>query len=147
MKQISRYWMKMVQVLLVFLSLQPALFAHGGEETNKPLPTTIPAIWKAVDTEVSAINEAITNNQLDQIHHHAFAINDLMKSLPALSQTLSPEQLTTLKKEIGYVDALALRLDKTGDAKDKDGTIANFEKLQKILAQIRAHYSAELKAN
>ena len=151
MKQIMVYatqcWMKRVQIFLVFICLHSVAYATGNEESITPMPTTIPAVWQAVDAQVIAINEAIANNQLEQIHSHAFAIADLVKSLPALSNTLSEQQRTDLKKQIGYIDALAVRLDKTGDAKDKEGTQANFEKLKKILSQIRAPYGDVLKSN
>lgn len=136
---------KMMHAAVLFCLLSPALYAHGDEKTQKP--TTIPAIWQAVDKELSDINDAITNNQLGEIHHHAFAINELMNSLLPLSQSLSQVQLTTVKKQMGYIDELAKRLDKTGDANDKEGSLANFAKMQKIIAQIRVPYSAELKQN
>lgn len=137
---------KMMHAALLFCLLSPALYAHGDEKAQEK-PTTIPAIWQAVDKELSGINEAITNNQLGEIHHHAFAINDLMSSLLPLSQSLSQEQLVMVKKQMGYIDELAKRLDKTGDANDKDGSLSNFAKMQKIIAQIRVQYSAELKKN
>lgn len=143
----SQCWMKRVQIFLAFICLHSLAYATGNEESIKPIPKTIPAIWQAVDEQVTAINEAIANNQLDQIHRHAFTIADLVKSLPALSNALSEQQRTDLKKQIGYIVALAVRLDKTGDAKDKEGTQANFEKLQKVLSQIRAQYGDVLKSS
>lgn len=138
---------RILQVFMVLLCLHASAFAKSTNEVNQSLPTTIPAIWQAVDEHMAAIKEAIATNQLEQIHHHAFAINDLMKSLPALSPDLSAAQLDAVKKEIGYIDALAERLDKTGDAKDKEGTQANFAKLQKIIESIRANYSIAGKEN
>lgn len=140
-------WISLLSVLLVLFCWQSAVFANTDEKSAEIIPTTIPAVWQAVDNHVATMNDAIQNNQLDQIHHHAFAIDDLVKSLPALSKDLSDEKLTALKKQIAYVDELSKRLDKTGDAKDKAGTIANLEKLQKILNVIRANYSLSGKEN
>lgn len=137
---------KMMHAAMLFCLLSPALYAHGDKKAQEK-PTTIPAIWQAVDKELSGINDAITNNQLGEIHHHAFAINELMNSLLPLSQSLSQEQLAMVKKQMGYINELAKRLDKTGDANDKDGSIANFAKMQKIIAQIRVPYSTEIKQN
>lgn len=78
---------------------------------------------------------------MDTIHQHAFAIRDLVKALPDLSKNLSEEQLKNLNQNVGYIEQLAKRLDKTGDANDKQGTEANWQKLQKLLAQIRTYYA------
>ncbi|APF04253.1 TPA: transporter [Legionella pneumophila] len=128
-------------VVLLFLLSPAYASATNHEEEAQTIPTTIPAIWEAIDQHAAAINKALTDNQLDTIHQHAFAIRDLVKALPDLSKSLSEEQLKNLKQNVGYTEQLAKRLDKTGDANDKEGTQANWQKLQKVLAQIRANYS------
>ncbi len=117
------------------------VFANPTEEQTEVIPKTIPAIWQAVDKHAASIEKAITDNQLTSIHEHAFAIRDLVNALPALSKDLSEEQKKTLQNNLSYVDQLATRLDKTGDNKDKEGTQTNWQKLQKVLAQIRALYT------
>ncbi|CZG39899.1 TPA: transporter [Legionella pneumophila] len=146
MNQITKYFNKKaiglfnLFVVLLFL-LSPAYAAANHEEEAQTIPTTIPAIWEAIDEHAAAINKALANNQLSTIHQHAFAIRDLVKTLPGLSKNLSEEQLKNLQLNVGYTEQLAKRLDKTGDANDKKGTVANWQKLQKVLTLIRANYA------
>ncbi|HGC5660791.1 TPA: transporter [Legionella pneumophila] len=116
------------------------LFADTSEASKVTIPSTIPAIWKAIDEQAVSINQALKDNQLTSIHEHAFAIRDLVNALPALSKDLSEEQKKILQTNLSYVGQLATRLDKTGDANDKEGTQANWDKLEKILSQLRALY-------
>lgn len=120
-------------------------FAHA-DKTPAPIkiPDTITGIWTSIDKHTATIDKLIAFNQLSAIHAHAFAIRDLIKALPGLSHDLSSEQLAEMRRDSGYVDQLAARLDKTGDANDKDGTLMSFNKLQKILEQIRANYNSIL---
>ena len=117
--------------------------AHANEEASAPIkiPDTVAGVWAAVDEHTVAIDKLIASNQLTIIHSHAFAIRDLIKALPGLSSNLSSDQVAVVKRDSGYVDQLAVRLDKTGDADDKDATVTSFNKLQKILGQIRANYN------
>lgn len=142
MECINKKAVDLFSLLVVLLALlSPLHAATNQDEQAQSIPTTIPAIWEAIDQHVAAINKAIANNQLDTIHQHAFAIRDLVKALPGLSKNLSEEQLKNLQLNVGYTEQLAKRLDKTGDANDKEGTKVNWQKLQKVLEQIRATYS------
>lgn len=116
------------------------LCANTSETSKVAIPSTIPAIWKAIDEHSASINQALKENQLTSIHEHAFAIRDLVKALPALSKDLSYDQKKIVQDNLGYVEQLATRLDKTGDANDKEGTQANWDKLEKILTQLRELY-------
>lgn len=138
---INKKAVDLFSVLVVLLALlSPLHAATNQDEQAQSIPTTIPAIWEAIDQHVAAINKAIANNQLDTIHQHAFAIRDLVKALPGLSKNLSEEQLKNLQQNVGYTEQLAKRLDKTGDANDKKGTETNWQKLQQVLTQIRANF-------
>ncbi|HGC5940480.1 TPA: transporter [Legionella pneumophila] len=133
-------WLGFITSVLMVLGCSQ-VFANTAKEQIKTIPTTIPSIWQAVDKHAASIEKAITDNQLTSIHEHAFAIRDLVNALPSLSTDLSEEQKKTLQNNLSYVDQLATRLDKTGDSKDKEGTQTNWQKLQKILAQLRALYT------
>lgn len=132
-------WLSLIMSLFIW-SMPLGLFADSAETAKAAIPSTTPAIWKAIDEHSASINQALKENQLTSIHEHAFAIRDLANALPALSKDLSDEQKTTLQNNLGYVAQLATRLDKTGDANDKEGTQANWDKLQKILDQLRVLY-------
>ncbi|HAT8564388.1 TPA: transporter [Legionella pneumophila] len=118
-----------------------AAFANTESTTKIQIPKTISEVWQAIDEHEASIEKLIKDNQLADIHLHAFAIRDLVQALPGLSSDLTPEKLAAVKRDSSYIGQLAVRLDKTGDANDKEGTLANFNKLQKILEQIRANYT------
>lgn len=132
-------WLSLIMSLFIG-TLPLGLFANTAEVSKVAIPSTIAEIWKAIDGQAASINQALKENQLTSIHEHAFAIRDLVNALPALSKDLSDEQKKTLQSNLSFVAQLATRLDKTGDANDKEGTQANWDKLEKILTQIRALY-------
>lgn len=106
-------------------------------------PTTADGIWQSIDQKTVELDKTIQSGALDQVHHHAFAIRDLVAALPEHSQSLSADKLAKVKGNVKYVATLAERLDATGDAKDKVGTQTNFEKLKKVLHGLHAIYSAQ----
>lgn len=143
MKQIQRnskaVWLSLIVSLFIW-TIPFELFANTTETSKVTIPSTIPAIWKAIDEQAASINQALKENQLTSIHERAFAIRDLVNALPAKSLDLSDEQKKTLQNNLSFVAQLATRLDKTGDANDKEGTQANWDKLEKILTQLRELY-------
>lgn len=132
-------WRSLIMSFFIW-TIPFGLFANSTETAKVVIPSTIPAIWKAIDEHSVSINQALKTSQLTSIHEHAFAIRDLVNALPALSKDLSDEQKKTLQNNLNYVEQLATRLDKTGDANDKEGTQANWDKLKKILTQLRGFY-------
>lgn len=92
------------------------------ESAQTAIPPTVTGIWNAIDDETAALTQVIQANKLDDVHHHAFAIRDLVRALPGHSQGLATDQLQKIKAQVKFVDILATRLDQTGDAKDKPGT-------------------------
>lgn len=141
---INSLWLSLIVSL--FMCIAPlALYAHTTEAPKVEIPTTIPAIWKAVDENASSINQAIKDFKLTSIHKHAYAIRDLVNALPALSNDLPAEQKKILQDNLIYVNQLATRLDKTGDTEDKEGTAANWDKLQKVLVQLKQLFSLDAK--
>ena len=71
---------------------------------------------------------------------HGFFNSKQAVLLKNLSKDLSDEQKKIVQDNLSFVAQLATRLDKTGDANDKEGTQANWDKLQKIITQLRALY-------
>ena len=131
-----------VLTLAVGIWLAPTTRALADEEKEVPtvIPATVPAILQAVTEHETELNKTIADKKLDEVHHHAFAIRDLVNALPEKSSDLVAEKLTKLKADAKFVTALADRLDKSGDAKDQAATEANFKKLQTILKEIKAMY-------
>lgn len=125
-------------ILLTGTAVIPTV--QASEEASVQIPATSAAIWQAIDQQVAALSKAIQTGLFDEVHHRAFAIRDLVATLPAHSGTLPPEKLAQVKANVQFVATLAQRLDATGDAKDKAGTESNFKKLQGMLGVIRADY-------
>lgn len=132
-------WLSLIMSLFIW-TMPLGLFANTAEVSKVAIPSTIPEIWKAIDGQAASINQSLKENQLTSIHEHAFAIRDLVNALPPLSMDLSDEQKKSLQSNLNFVAQLATRLDKTGDANDKEGTQANWDKLEKILTGLRALY-------
>ncbi len=107
------------------------------------IPATLEGLWQAIDAKSLELKKTIDSGSLDQVHHEAFAIRDLVAGLPAKSGALPAENLAKVKSSIKFVATLAERLDATGDAKDAPGTKQNFEKLTSVLASLRGNYSSK----
>lgn len=143
-----KYFTKSLVIVAASMLISPALlYAHGDEnhateaqEESAKIPDKAEDIWKKIDEEVMLLNKAITDNTLDKVHHHAFAIRDLITALPEHSPALSAKQIEQVKANIKYVSMLADRLDESGDKNDKAATEANVVKLQKIIDNLRSNY-------
>lgn len=128
------------------IALASAFGASGpavAAEQAVTIPATFAEIWKAIDMHMKELRADIDKGALNKVHEHAFAVRDLVRALPTHSPDLSTEALAKVKAGVKFVDTLAERLDQTGDANDKAGTLANAEKLEKQLASIRANYPAK----
>ena len=110
-----------------------------GEAKTK-IPDTAAGIIKEIKTQETDLGKTIADKKLDDVHHHAFAIRDLVDALPDKSKDLPADKLAKLKGNAKFVASLADRLDKSGDAGNQAETAANFKKLQGILKQVLAFY-------
>ena len=127
--------------LAVGIMLAPVTRAADEEkETPTTIPDTAAGILKAVTEHETELSKTIADKKLADVHHHAFAIRDLVNALPEKSSDLTAENLAKLKANAKFVTALATRLDESGDAKDQAATEANFKKLQGLLKQIQSLY-------
>ena len=104
------------------------------------IPASSAEIWQAIDQEVEQLAVLIQAGKFEGVHHHAFAIRDLVAALPARSGSMSADKLARVKSNGKFVATLAERLDTAGDARDKEETESNFRKLKSILAAIRTSY-------
>ncbi len=122
-------------------SAQIATAAETSEKTV--IPATTEGLWQAIDSKSAELKKTIDKGDLAEVHHHAFAIRDLVAALPGKSSALSPESLVKVKSGVKFVATLAERLDASGDAKDATGTKRNFEQLATVLTSLRANYPME----
>ncbi len=117
----------------------PAAAPMAGSEAAET-PTTIPdtadGIWTEIDAHSAELKATIDSGKLGEVHHHAFAIRDLVAALPAHSPTLAAGDQSKLQGDIKFVSTLADRLDESGDAGDKAGTQASYDQLVQVLTGI-----------
>ena len=133
--------------LAVSVWLVPPTFAADEKaepEVKIKIPDTAAGILMEIKQHEEELGKTITDKKLDDVHHHAFAIRDLLNALPDKSKDLPADKLTKLKVNAKFIASLADRLDKSGDANDQAGTESNFKKLQGILREIESLYPPEL---
>ena len=124
------------------LLVAPVLIAATAEATPMTsIPATIEGIWHAIDAKSAELKKTITAGKLDEVHHQAFAIRDLVAALPARSSSLPAEKLAKVQGGVKFVATLAERLDATGDANDLAGTKQNYDKLIALLESMRSRYT------
>lgn len=133
----------LLAMLLAGSTLFDPLLVQAAEKPDAatPIPATSEAIWQSIDKETAGLAAVIQSGKLDEAHHHAFAIRDLVAALPTRSGNMPAEKLAQVEANSKFVTTLAARLDAAGDAQDKAATEANFRKLKDVLKTIRANYS------
>jgi hypothetical protein len=134
-------WKPLFLGLALAAGLMANVTAHAAE---KDAPTAIPAssaaIWQAVDTEMDAMSKMIQAGTIADLHHHAFAVRDLVAALPAHSDSLPADKLESVRSSSKFVATLTDRLDAAGDGNDKTAAASNLTKLQTVLKSIRENY-------
>lgn len=125
--------------------LIPAAQAHSAPATTATATaaasTTSAGIWQAIDVKSAELAKTIQSGKLADVHHIAFAIRDLVVTLPEHSTDLPTDKLAKVKAGVKFVGTLADRLDASGDANDKAGAQDNYDKLTGVLKSLRANYT------
>lgn len=116
--------------------------AASAEDADKPtiIPDTPAAIHQAVDKETDGMAKLIQAGTVRDLHHHAFAVRDLVAALPDKSASLPADKLANLKAANKFVGTLAERLDAAGDANDKPAAETSFGELKGVLSSIWTNY-------
>lgn len=127
---------------------RPALAGeeHGSQHGMVPAkgaPATLADVWRSVKAHEGELDALIKAKDIGKVHQIAFAIRDLVATLPEKSGQLPAEQQTKLKGQVKYVATLADRLDTAGDAKDQSATEGAFKQLQTVLSGIEGLYPPE----
>ena len=110
--------------------------AMPASEAPMAIPETADAIWQAIDKHSAELKSTIDSGSLSEVHHHAFAIRDLVTALPTHSPKMSAEDETKLQGQVKFVSTLADRLDASGDSNDQAGSKANYDQLMTVLSSI-----------
>jgi hypothetical protein len=110
---------------------------HGGGGEAVTPASTASGIWRQIDDERAQLSSVINAGSLEQVHHHAFAIRDLVAALPNVSPHLSAAEKDRLAAGVKHVADEAADLDKAGDAGDLDATQKVLRALETTLADLR----------
>ena len=93
-------------------------------------------IMARVGNEETALEQIITNAQLNVVHQKAFAIRDLVVAAAAKA-TLPAAEKPKLDEHVSKIKSLASELDEAGDAGNLGKTKTEFAELQGELKAIR----------
>src|SRR5690349_10250626 len=95
---------------------------HKEGHAAVKVPDTVEGIWKEIHTHHQELADTVKAKKLADVHHHAFAIRDLAKALPAKAH---PDHKKMVENAVKKVSQLAEDLDKSGDAGNQAATEAN----------------------
>lgn len=109
---------------------------EGAEKVE--IPATVDGILKEIHKHQRELADTVKAKKLEAVHHHAFAIRDLAKALPAKAH---PEHKKMVENAVKKVSQLAEDLDKSGDAGDQAKTEANLKKMDAALKTLEEHAS------
>jgi len=123
----------------ILLTAQAAFADEKGHEKGKvTIPDTVEGIFTAVHEHHHHLAETVKNKKLADVHHHAFAIRDLAKALPAKAAADKKKQVEGAVKNISK---LAEDLDKAGDDGKQAETEALLKKLDGVLKVLEAQFA------
>jgi hypothetical protein len=109
---------------------------HKEDGEKVKIPDTVDGILNEIHTHQQELAETVKAKKLDDVHHHAFAIRDLAKALPAKT---NPDMKKMVENAVKKVSQLAEDLDKSGDAGDQAKTEANLKKFDEALKTLEEH--------
>ena len=127
---------------LMSLGTTRAFAEEEKAETKIKIPDTTEGIFKAIHEHHMKLAETVKNKKLADVHHHAFAIRDLAKALPAKAEVDKKKQVEGTVKNISK---LADDLDKAGDDGKQAETEALLKKLDGVLKVLSAQFGHEHK--
>ncbi len=103
---------------------------HADAHAKVQVPDTLDGIWAEIHKHHHELADTVKAQKLDEVHHHAFAIRDLAKALPAKVPSEHRKHVENMVKKLSQI---AADLDKSGDAGDQAKTEANLKKLDALL--------------
>jgi hypothetical protein len=124
------------------VSLRMAVAAEEGhkEHTEKvTIPATADGILAEIHKHHQELDATVKSKNLADVHHHAFAIRDLAKALPAKAPA---DKQARVQGTVNNLGKLAEDLDASGDAGDQAKTEANLKKFDAVIAQLEAQFKS-----
>ncbi len=152
MKTTKLFRMTPLFLLLFAFGITPAIAQdnHDHADTVQVKGThktdslnTLPTLWNAIETQQKALHTKLLAKDLDDIHHIAFTIQDLVAMLPAKSKMLIKEKSMSLTKAAKRIPSLVARLDEAGDAGDSAKVAILIDTLDGELKFIENLYAAK----
>ena len=120
--------------------------SHGGMQMSKTngahqtapmteqmVPNTPEGIWPDLHKHQAALELAVQNKKLDEIHLHAVAIKELTK---AQVDIVHPDHRAAVQSGVDKINTTVSDLHKGADAKDQAAAEANFKRLEEALKQL-----------
>ena len=107
---------------------------EGGEKVK--VPDTVEGVWKEIHKHHTELADTVKAKKLADVHHHAFAIRDLAKALPAKAH---PDHKKMVENAVKRVSQIAEDLDKSGDAGDQAKTEGNLKRMDAALKALEEH--------
>ncbi len=133
--------------LLLTASLLSPVFAQTPTKTVKrPVQTDAMKLAKAAETwaeiivDRTALEQAIQQNQLTEVHDLVFSVRDGVVTLPYKSEALPTGKRKQLDKYAQTLAGIATELDRVADAGDARKTKAQYSRFVKVLDAIAALY-------
>ncbi len=100
------------------------------------------AVWSQVMAANAALDKVIKSKNLKTVHEAAFKVRDIVKTLPAKSQALSPDKQKSLASQVKNIEQLAGKLDEAGDSNNLKETQEDQAGLNDALDIIKGLYPA-----
>ena len=123
---------------LFSITATPAFAADDKDDHKegavKPADT-VEGIMKQIHEKHAELAAVVKNKKLADVHHHAFAIRDLAKALPA---KVPADSKSKVESSVKNISKLADDLDKSGDDGDQAKTEANLKKMDGLLKVLAA---------
>ena len=121
---------------LMSLGTNRAFAEDEKPEAKMTIPDTTEGIFKAIHEHHMELAETVKNKKLADVHHHAFAIRDLAKALPA---KVPADDKSKVQGTVNNIAKLAEALDESGDANNQAKTEANLKKLDGLIKMLETH--------
>lgn len=122
---------------LMSLTMATRALADDKDKDEKAekvkIPDTVEGIWKEIHMHHMELHDVVKNKKLDMVHHHAFAVRDLAKALPA---KVPADDKSKVQGTVKNIAKLADALDKSGDDNDQAATEANLKKLDGLITML-----------
>ena len=119
----------------------PAASAHAGEEHadqgKVAIPDAVPAIWTEINRHQGELTATVAAKKLAEVHHHAYAIRDLVAALPPKA---APDKKARVDGAAKNMAALAEKLDAAGDNNRQADAEAGLKQLDALLKQLKAQF-------